>query len=481
MGSKDIEFLQIRYTDVLGKFLAKYIWKDKEEPDDIFKLGIGLDGSSVRGFADINESDLLLLPDRLSIRTLYMHKYRVTTAIADDYRGYDLDRLSKDPRSISQRLERYLSDNLMMSCQVGAEVECFIFDNIIFGECENGNDNNGNQEPEIISTEQLDGTGNNKYPIRRKGGYDAPPFQDSLLEFRFEVAEILKKYYHIDVTNLIHEVASNGQIEINFMHSTITQSADNVQIYKDVVRNVAKEHNKIANFMPKPLFRTDSGGDSNSDNGSGMHTSMSLWSGVANENDSKNIFYDEDDSYAELSQTARYCIGGILNHANSLLAITAPTVNSYDRMVPGFEAPIYIAWARGNRSTVIRVPVDKRNDFKSKRVESRAPDTSANPYLAFSAIVAAGIDGIKSKIDPGNPIDKNLYKMTDFERSNLGIKSLPTSLEESLEALKSDSDYLKICFPNELIDTYLMLKEEEIAYIGKDRSKARQFMFYYDI
>ena len=209
-----------------------------------------------------------------------MHKYRVTTAIADVYRGQGLDRLSKDPRSISQRLEQYLSDILMMSCQVGAEVECFIFDNIIFGQCENGDDNNGNQEPKIISTEQLDGTGNNKYPIRRKGGYDAPPFQDSLLELRFEVAEILKKYYHIDVTNLIHEVASNGQIEINFMHSTITQSADNVQIYKDVVRNVAKEHNKIANFMPKPLFRTYSGRDGDSDNGSGMHTSVSLWSGV---------------------------------------------------------------------------------------------------------------------------------------------------------------------------------------------------------
>jgi glutamine synthetase len=193
MGSKEIEFLQIRYTDVLGKFLAKSIWKDKAEFDDVFKFGIGLDGSSIRGFADINESDLLLLPDRLSIRTLYMHKYRVTTAIADVYRGYDLDRLSKDPRSISQRLERYLSDNLMMSCKVGAEVECFIFDNIIFGECEDGDDNNGNQEPEIVSTEQLDGTGYNKYPIRRKEGYDTPPFQDSLLEFTFEVAENFKK------------------------------------------------------------------------------------------------------------------------------------------------------------------------------------------------------------------------------------------------------------------------------------------------
>ena len=210
-----------------------------------------------------------------------------------------------------------------------------------------------------------------------------PAFQDSLIEFRFEVASILKSCFDIDVTNLNHEVASSGQIEINFMHNYITKSADNVQIYKDVVRNVAKKYGKIANFMPKPIF--DDNNPKNSDNGSGMHVSISLWTKSSSKN--VNLFYDGDDNYAELSQTGRYFIGGLLNHAQSLAAIVTPTVNSYKRIVPGFEAPVYIAWARGNRSAVIRVPVNEKGNTKSKRIEFRAPDPSSNPYLTFSAIV----------------------------------------------------------------------------------------------
>jgi glutamine synthetase len=282
----------------------------------------------------------------------------------------------------------------------------------------------------------------------------------------------------------MHEVASNGQIEINFKHSTLTRSADNVQIYKDIVRNVSKQHDKVSNFMPKPIFNLDDLGSSyDNDNGSGMHTSISLWEESNNNNHGgTNTFYDENDEYAELSQIARYFIGGILDHASSLAAFVTPTVNSYYRLIPGFEAPIYIAWARGNRSTVIRVPVDERNNYKTKRIEFRAPDPSANPYLAFSAIVAAGLDGIKSKIEPGNPIDKNVYKMSDFERNTKGIKSLPSNLGESLDSLKSDSKYLDICFSNELIETHTALKQEEIARIGEEGNmKAKQFMFYYDV
>jgi glutamine synthetase len=484
----NIEFLQIRYTDVPGKFLASYLLKDNDHPESVFRDGIGLDGSSVSGFANINESDLILLPDRSTLRIITIPGYNIAAVIADVHIGFGQGRLSKDPRHVSQCMERYLGEN-GLSCQIGSEVECFIFDDVLF-------DNNGDKkykssryQPEIISVEQY-GTG--KYPIRRKGGYDAPPFQDSLTEFRFEVAEILKKYYFIKVTNLIHEVASNGQIEINFMHSTLTKAADNVQMYKDVVRNVAKQHNKVANFMPKPIFdeinnpKNYDDGDSNGDNGSGMHTSISLWNELYNDknnnnNNNNNIFYDENDGYAELSQIARYFIGGILNHASSLAALVTPTVNSYYRIIPGFEAPVYIAWARGNRSAVVRVPVDQKNNFKSKRIEFRAPDPSANPYLAFSAIVAAGLDGMKNKIDPGSPINENIYKMSDSKRNRLGIKSLPSNLGESLEALKSDGDYLHICFDKELIETYSMLKEEEMIQIGDDKSKARQFMFYYDV
>lgn len=482
----DIEFLQVRYTDVPGRFLASYLLKDNDHLENVFRDGIGLDGSSVSGFADINESDLILLPDRSTVRIITIPGYSIAALIADVYRGFGQGRLSKDPRHVSQCMEIYLREN-GLSCQIGSEVECFIFDDILF---DNNDDKKGNSrryQPEIVSVEQY---GTSKYPIRRKGGYDAPPFQDSLTEFRFEVAEILKKYYFIKVTNLIHEVASNGQIEINFMHSTLTKAADNVQMYKDVVRNVAKQHNKVANFMPKPIFdekngpkNYDGGGDSSGDNGSGMHTSVSLWndSYSAKNNNHNNIFYDGNDGYAELSQIARYFIGGILDHASSLAALVTPTVNSYYRMIPGFEAPVYIAWARGNRSAVVRVPVDQKNNFKSKRIEFRAPDPSANPYLAFSAIAAAGLDGMEKKTDPGTPINENIYKMSDSKRNSLGIKSLPSSLRESLQALKSDVDYLRICFDNELIETYSMLKEEEMIQIGDDKSKARQFMFYYDV
>lgn len=454
-GFEDAEFVQIRYTDVPGRFLAKYIASDS---GDYLRSGVAVDGSSVRGFAKIDESDLLLVPDRSTLRPAPMSSFKVATVIADVYEGFGRGRLARDPRHVSQLMEEHLAHEGLL-CQAGPEVECFIFDDIVLG---------GNSGPDILSAERA-----GKYPIRKKGGYDAPPFQDSLMELRFEVAEILKKNYLIKVTNLNHEVASSGQIEINFMHSTITKAADNVQIYKDTVRSVAKKHNKVANFMPKPVFDESDPRGEESDNGSGMHVSVSLWSGAS------NIFYDASDSYAELSQEGRYFIGGVLTHASSLAALVAPTVNSYHRMVPGFEAPVYAAWSRGNRSAVLRVPVNDRNNAKSKRIEFRAPDPSANPYLAFSAIVAAGLDGINKKVEPGNPVNEDIYKMSDHARTDLGIKSLPGSLQESLEALKSDQDYLKPCFQGDLLETYIALKQGEVAYAGK--SKERQFMLYYDI
>jgi glutamine synthetase len=483
------KFLQIRYTDVPGRFLASYISDNNDNFESIFRDGVGLDGSSVQGFADINESDLLLLPDRSTARLIEIMPASSTmvSVIADVYRGFGQGRLPKYPRYVSQTMEGYLAEN-GLSCQIGAEVECFIFDDIVLKNVADG-EQDSKYLPKIISVEQY-GTG--KYPIRRKSGYNAPPFQDSLTEFRFDVARILKKCYDIDVTNMIHEVASNGQIEINFMHSTLTRAADNVQIYKDVVRNTSKHHNKVSNFMPKPIFDEEKNGSiTGGDNGSGMHVSVSFWDNSGNgkgkkksrkkEDTDNNIFYDKNDDYAEISQTARYFIGGLIEHASSLAAFVTPTVNSYYRMVPDFEAPIYSAWARGNRSAVVRVPVDLKNNFKSKRIEYRAPDPSANPYLAFSAIVAAGLDGIKKKIEPGSPTNENIYKMSDSKRKSLGIKSLPSSLAESLEALKGDSDYLRICFDNELIETYNALKQREITLIGNDKSKARQFMLYYDI
>jgi glutamine synthetase len=461
----DAEFIQIRYTDVPGRFLAKYLFCDSEDRRDYFRRGIGVDGSSVRGFATIDESDLLLVPDRSTLRMTPISSYKVAAVIADVYEGFGRGRLARDPRYVSQRMEEHLTHEGLL-CQVGPEVECFVLDDIVLGK----------DVPKIVSVEQ---SGHGKYPIPRKGGYDAPPFQDSLLELRFEIAAMLKKNYLIKVTNLNHEVASSGQIEINFMHSTLTKAADNVQIYKDVVRDVAKQHGKVANFMPKPIFDENDPRSSESDNGSGMHTSVSLWT-KSQSGTSRNIFYDGSDDYTELSQAGRYFIGGILNHASSLAALVAPTVNSYHRLVPGFEAPVYVAWSKGNRSAIVRVPVNYKGNAKSKRIEFRAPDPSANPYLAFSAILAAGLDGIRKKMDPGDQVNEDIYKMSDSARNSLGIKSLPGSLAESLQALKSDATYLKPCFNIELVETYLALKQSEIAYVG-ERSKQREFMLYYDV
>ncbi|MDQ5841951.1 MAG: type I glutamate--ammonia ligase [Thermoproteota archaeon] len=455
---KNVEFIQLRYTDVLGRFLAKYIVTEALDLSEQLSKGVAVDGSSVMGFTKINESDLLLIPDKSTLRLAPLANYKVATVIADVYEGFGKGRLVKDPRYIPQALEEDLIDQ-GLRCQIGPEVECFIFENIILDK---------SRGLEIHSSEK---TG--KYPIRRKHGYDAPPFQDSLLELRFEIAKILKNNYSFKVTNLNHEVASSGQIEINFKHNTITKAADNVQIYKDIVRSLAKKYGKIANFMPKPIFDENDPTSSESDNGSGMHVSVSLWSGES------NIFYDSNDSYSEVSQIGRYFIGGLLKHVSSLAALVAPTVNSYHRLVPGFEAPVYAAWSRGNRSAILRVPVNDKSTGKSKRIEFRAPDPSANPYLAFSAIVAAGLDGIKEKIDPGDPVNEDIYKMSDSARRAFGIKTLPRALQDSIEALKNDKDFLKPYFSNELIDTYVELKNQEIEFATG--SKERQFILYYDI
>src|SRR6476659_6076794 len=451
---QDLEFLQVRYTDVFGRFLAKYVMTDNDQLQNLITNGIGLDGSSVEGFTTINDSDLVLIPDKYTLRLFPFTKQITASVISDVYRGYEQGRLRKDPRYVSQIMEERLAE----------------------------------KGPDIISQEKI-GMGN--YPIRTKGGYDAPPLQDSLLDFRFEVARILKDYYCINVTNLNHEVASSGQIEINFVHNSLTKSADNVQTYKDVVKNVAKKNNRIANFMPKPIFDgsiTSRKGDpscseDSNDNGSGMHVSLSLWTkpslGSSLENN-RNVFYDTDDLYSNLSQVGRYFIGGVLDHSPSLAALVAPTVNSYHRIVPGFEAPVYIAWARGNRSTVIRIPINNKDNYKTKRLEFRAPDPSSNPYLVFPAIVSAGLDGVQKKIDPGSPIDENIYKMSESKRISLGIQPLPRTLQDSLERLKSDLDYLKTCFSDELIETYLTIKEAETKKVG-EKAKSQQFLYYYDI
>ncbi|MEM2339584.1 MAG: type I glutamate--ammonia ligase, partial [Nitrososphaerales archaeon] len=264
-----------------------------------------------------------------------------------------------------------------------------------------------------------------------------------------------------------HEVATAGQCEINIRYDDLVSTGDSVMTFKYVVKNVAHSIGKVATFMPKPLY---------GDNASGMHIHISLWRGK------ENVFYDSNDEYAELSQIARYFGGGLMDHSRALAAIVAPTTNSYRRLVPGYEAPVYIAWSIGNRSASIRIPIYRKGDkfMNEKRIEYRPPDPSTNPYLCFSAIVAAGIDGIKKKIDMGEPIDEDIYKLTPERRRQLGIKELPGSLREAIECLESDHEFLKPIFSDDVIEAYISLKKKEVMEVDT-RPHPHEFYLYFDI
>jgi glutamine synthetase len=277
----------------------------------------------------------------------------------------------------------------------------------------------------------------------REGYLPSPP-GDTLMDYRNECVDVLSSNFGIICDAHHHEVATAGQCEIDIRYDTLVNTADSVQSYKYIVKNIAQKHSMIATMMPKPIAL---------DNGSGMHVNVSLW------NKGKNLFYDPNDKYAELSQTARYFIGGILDHAKALAAIVAPTTNSYRRLIPGYEAPVYIAWSTGNRSAIIRIPAHYKGEKFAhlKRIEFRAPDPSCNPYLAFSAIVAAGLNGIKKRTETNDSaiedhVDADIFKMTDAEREKHKIKQLPASLRESIEQLKSDSDFLKPIFGKHVIE-----------------------------
>ena len=300
------------------------------------------------------------------------------------------------------------------------------------------------QSYEITSREAPWSTENVGYTLRLREGYLPSPPGDTLMDYRHECVDVLSSNFGIICDAHHHEVATAGQCEIDIRYDSLVNTADSVQSYKYIVKNIAKKNNMIATMMPKPIAL---------DNGSGMHVNVSLW------NKGKNLFYDPNDKYAELSQTARYFIGGILDHAKALAAIVAPTTNSYRRLIPGYEAPVYIAWSTGNRSAIIRIPAHYKGEKFAhlKRIEFRAPDPSCNPYLAFSAIVAAGLSGIKKRIEANDPkiedhVDADIFKMTDADREKHKIKQLPASLRESIEELKSDSDFLKPIFGKHVIE-----------------------------
>ena len=457
-----VDFFDFRFVDMLGTW--QHTSKSIDDVDeDTFSEGVGFDGSSIRGFQAINESDMLMIPDPdtaqidpfLSIKTMYV--------ICDIYDPVTGERYSRDPRGVAHRAEAYLkTTGIADTSYFGPEPEFFVFDNVRY------NHTNNASFQEVDSIEGYWNTGHNGtqnlgFQIRPKSGYYPLPPHDTLMDIRSEMVLEMKKL-GIPVEIHHHEVGTAGQCEIDMRFDTLTKMADNVQAYKYVVRNVAKKHGKVATFMPKPIF---------ADNGSGMHVHQSLWK------DGQTLMYEEG-GYANLSQTAKWYIGGLLKHGPALLALAAPTVNSYRRLVPGFEAPVNLVYSQRNRSAAVRIPVYTTSP-KGKRIEFRCPDTAANPYLLLSALLMAGLDGIKNQIDPGCPADFDLYEADEETLCN--IKSTPGSLEEVLQALEMDHAFLLEggVFTKDFIDTWIDYKRtNEIAPVNL-RVTPYEFYLYFDV
>jgi len=450
----NLTWIDLQFTDLFGYLRHVTVHRSLLDKEALVR-GLGkLDGSSVKGFATIESSDLVLKPVVDTLAPLpWLH--RGGRVICQVFRGEH--RYPKDPRYAAERTEEMLA-NEGLRAFISPEIELFIFDKVrveVFP---------WRQSLEIIS---IEGPWSGEAGVfnRFKDGYYMPPPKDVLASFRIEVAETLQKYFGIEVEVLHHEVAAASQHEINFRGGNIVESSDKTQTVKLVFKVLAHQRGLVATFMPKPIFN---------DNGSGVHVHVSIWRGET------NLFYDPDDSYAELSQFARYFIGGLIEHGRALSAIVNPTVNSYRRLVPGYEAPVYLVWSKSNRSAAIRIPAYLRGQPHRVRIEYRPPDPSANPYLAFAAIVLAGMDGVRKKIDPGDPVDENVYKMSVEKRKSLGIKELPRSLDEALDELECDHEWLKPAFPTELIESYIELKRAEARELAKYVSPAEVY-YYIDV
>jgi len=464
-----IRWIDIQFLDVPG-YLQHVTIPAHMLDEKGFKDGLGkLDGSSIKGFATIYESDMVLVPDPATFALIPWAEHKTARMFADIKVSFGGGRFSKDPRYVAQKAEEAVKSAGFSISYWGPEAEFFVFDSVkLFPNYLSARDAWGGTGYSIESKEAIwSGTSGINTPIRFKEGYYPAPPQDTLQDYRTEVCKILEDFFGIVIDAHHHEVATAGQVEIDMKYGPLLEMADNIVSYKFTSKNIAYVRNMIATFMPKPIF---------GDNASGMHVHQSLWK------NSKNMFYDEDDEYAELSQAGRYYIGGLKEHAKALSAIVSPTTNSYKRLVPGYEAPVYIAWSRRNRSACIRVPVYfKGKDYSTaKRIEYRPPDTSCNPYYAFAAMVAAGLDGIKKKKECGDPVDENIYHLSRQRRKELGIEQLPGSLEEALGELNSDSNFLKGIFSKELLETYAEIKTEE-AKQNSIRPTPYEFYMYFDI
>lgn len=459
---KGVEFVDLKFTDLPG-LLQHFTIPVKDFSEELFTEGIGFDGSSIRGFQAIDESDMLLKPD---MNTSFLDPFTddVTLSFICNVKDpITLKLYSRDPRHIAQKAERYLyTTGIADTVYFGPEAEFFIFDDIRFDQTYNHGFYYIDSQEGFWNSGK-DGQPNLGYKPRYKEGYFPTPPMDSFQNLRSKMVKVMLNI-GVEAELHHHEVATGGQAEIDIKYNTLVDMADSLMKYKYVIKNVAYRYNKTVTFMPKPVFM---------DNGSGMHVHQSLWK------KGKNLFF-EAGRYGDISKLAEYYIGGLIRHASSLLAFCAPTTNSYRRLVPGYEAPINLIYSQRNRSACVRIPMYSASE-KAKRIELRFPDPSCNPYLAFPAMLMAGLDGIENRIEPPVPIDKDLYELEHEEKAK--IKSTPGSLEEVINALEKDHGYLLKgdVFTEDLIDMWIDYKRKKEIDIVRLRPHPAEFALYYDI
>ncbi|MFQ5604097.1 MAG: type I glutamate--ammonia ligase [bacterium] len=458
----EIRFVDLKFVDLPG--VLQHITLPIEVFDEkMFIEGVGFDGSSIRGFQRIHESDMLIVPDR---STMFVDPFMDDSTLSflcniKDPQTHKI--YSRDARAVAQRAERFLiSEGIADLAYFGPELEFFIFDDVRYNQTTNegyyfldsseGSWNTGRVEKPNLG-----------HKPRNKEGYFPVPPMDSYQNLRSKMVSVLRSV-GVEAEAHHHEVASGGQSEIDIKYNTMVHIGDQAMKYKYVIKNVAQRYHKTVTFMPKPLFQ---------DNGSGMHVHISLWK------NGRNLFY-ETGKYAELSDFAEYFIGGLLHHAPTLCAFCAPTTNSYRRLVPGYEAPINLIYSQSNRSACVRIPMYSGSE-KAKRIEFRTPDPSCNPYIAFAAILMAGLDGIENRMQPPPPIDKDIYELA--KNGGPAIASTPGSLEKAIQALEDDHAFLLRggVFTKDLIRVWLDYKRErEIDYI-RLRPHPSEFALYYDV
>ena len=458
----DIKIVDLKFMDLPGMW-QHFSLMAGELTEDLFEEGCGFDGSSIRGFQAINESDMLLFPDPTTALIDPVCKVPTLSITCNIKDPITLENYTRDVRHIAQKAEAYLQSTGIADISYwGPEAEFYLLNDIRYGQ---------DQHSGFYSVDSVEGSWNSGreenpnlgYKPRYKEGYFPVPPSDTLQDLRSEICLKLIEA-GIDVEVHHHEVGTAGQGEIDIRFGELTDTGDKIALYKYIIKNIARANNLVATFMPKPLFQ---------DNGSGMHVHQSLWK------NGKNIFYDPQ-GYSLLSEDALYYIGGLLTHARSLCAIIAPTTNSYKRLVPGYEAPVNIAYSQRNRSACVRIPVYSKSE-KAKRIEFRTPDPSCNPYLAFSALLLAGLDGIQNRIHPGEPLDKDLYDLEPEELAD--IESTPVSLGDSLDALEEDHEYLLKgdVFTQDVLDTWIDYKRENEVDAINMRPHPYEFYLYHDI